>query len=546
MKKILLIIVFIPCFIFSQTETIRDSKKISGYVTYKNEPLPNTAILINGTNRSTISNEKGFYTIEGNAGDTLEFNHIGFKKIAILLEDATNVLNIKLSFNDNSPEIKQDDIVKLGGSSIGDEYIDFELMQIDVDSLNKNAPSLTDALLEKLPIFFARKNKYNETILYLKGNELNGPVVWQIDDVFYDIPLPIYMSEVKKVIIFNYNLDQCIIVVNTTIDYKKIKDYNYENHYFTDEEYYNDDAILYKKVKKTAFKYLKNYKKLKKSEEAFKIYATENSNYKNNSNYYANLITYFLAKKSFTDFVLKILKDYEVFAKNNPELLKNIAYKYDEINLKEKALELYKKIANIRPAHAQSYRDLANAYLELNDRSGFWRIYNSYFQKKNKIDENDIEDIISSEIMTNYKIDKDEQNKVRIINVENTLKNSDSDIRLVFEWNTTEAEFILEFINPEKEVFKMENSLEKNTNLIIDQKTKGYTSKEIFINTLKKGNYLVNLTYLGNKQNKPTIFKVTSFYNWGRPNQSKKINTYDFTLENVKTQLLKINRKLLK
>jgi hypothetical protein len=116
---------------------------------------------------------------------------------------------------------------------------------------------------------------------------------------------------------------------------------------------------------------------------------------------------------------------------------------------------------------------------------------------------------------------------------------------LVFEWNTSEAEFILEFVNPNMQVYSIENSIDKNNDLILDQKKKGYTSKEIFIDTLGKGNWKVNATYLGNKQYKPTVFKVTSYYNWGRPNQSKKINVFEFTLQNVKMQLLKLNARLL-
>ncbi|MGK0414923.1 MAG: hypothetical protein ACJA1B_003155, partial [Polaribacter sp.] len=115
----------------------------------------------------------------------------------------------------------------------------------------------------------------------------------------------------------------------------------------------------------------------------------------------------------------------------------------------------------------------------------------------------------------------------------------------VFEWNTSEAEFILEFVNPDLLPYSVENSSSKNTDLIIDQKKKGYTSKEIFIENLKEGDWLVNLTYLGNKQSKPTIFKITTYYNWGRPNQSEKIEVFDFTQLNLKRALLKLNGKWL-
>ena len=116
---------------------------------------------------------------------------------------------------------------------------------------------------------------------------------------------------------------------------------------------------------------------------------------------------------------------------------------------------------------------------------------------------------------------------------------------MVFEWNTSEAEFILEFVNPEYQIFDIENSTNCNNELAFDQKEKGYSSKEILFENLKKGNWFINFTYLGNKKYKPTILKVTRYYNWGRPNQSKKVNVYEFNLKNIKSQLLKLNSRQL-
>jgi hypothetical protein len=100
-------------------------------------------------------------------------------------------------------------------------------------------------------------------------------------------------------------------------------------------------------------------------------------------------------------------------------------------------------------------------------------------------------------------------------------------------------------VNPNLLTYTAENSSNNNNDLIIDQKKKGYTSKEVFIEDLKEGTWLVNLTYLGNKQNSPTIFKATTYYNWGRPNQREKIDVFDFNLQNIKMELLKLNRRSL-
>jgi tetratricopeptide (TPR) repeat protein len=241
--------------------------------------------------------------------------------------------------------------------------------------------------------------------------------------------------------------------------------------------------------------------------------------------------------------MLHVLADFEDFSPNNPEDLKGIAYKYQELNEHEKALNVYKQIVKLRPKHRQSYRDLANTYLTLKRYRDAWLTYHYYLNKGFKIEDNDIGEIMASEIIAANNLDKDDKNQK--IKVENPNKNIESDIRLVLEWNTSEAEFILEFVNPNLMPYSVENSSNNNNDLTIDQKKKGYTSKEIFIEDLKQGDWLVNFTYLGNKQYKPTIFKITTYYNWGRPNQSEKITVFDFTQLNKKIELLKLNGKWL-
>ncbi len=116
---------------------------------------------------------------------------------------------------------------------------------------------------------------------------------------------------------------------------------------------------------------------------------------------------------------------------------------------------------------------------------------------------------------------------------------------MVFEWNTSEAEFDLEFVNPQKQVYVFEHSLTKNQNLITDEKEKGYSSKEFIIDNLNNGEWLINITYLGNKKTEPTFIKVTSYYNWGKPKQRTKIIIYKFKDEHEKIQLYKLNKQLL-
>ena len=54
----------------------------------------------------------------------------------------------------------------------------------------------------------------------------------------------------------------------------------------------------------------------------------------------------------------------------------------------------------------QSYRDLANTFLEQKEHRSAWLVYNYYLNKGFKISENDLGEIIASEIISNYNNDK--------------------------------------------------------------------------------------------------------------------------------------------
>jgi hypothetical protein len=90
-----------------------------------------------------------------------------------------------------------------------------------------------------------------------------------------------------------------------------------------------------------------------------------------------------------------------------------------------------------------------------------------------------------------------------------------------------------------------EHTLARNQELITDEKQKGYSSKEFFIDDLKDGEWLVNITYKGNKKPEPTYFKSTKFYNWGKATQTKEVAVYKFQNERDKIQLIHFNKELL-
>ena len=69
-------------------------------------------------------------------------------------------------------------------------------------------------------------------------------------------------------------------------------------------------------------------------------------------------------------------------------------------------------------------------------------------------------------------------------------------------------------------------------------------SKLFFLEDIGNGEWLVNLTYKGNKKQVPTYLKLTTFYNWSKPNEKRKINIYKLELQDQKIRLLTVNKEL--
>ena len=80
--------------------------------------------------------------------------------------------------------------------------------------------------------------------------------------------------------------------------------------------------------------------------------------------------------------------------------------------------------------------------------------------------------------------------------------------------------------------------------VIIDEKKVGYTSKMFEIEDLGTGDWLINLIYKGNKKNLSSFFKLTTFYNWGKPNEKKVITVYKLEIQNQKAALLRFNKEM--
>ena len=113
--------------------------------------------------------------------------------------------------------------------------------------------------------------------------------------------------------------------------------------------------------------------------------------------------------------------------------------------------------------------------------------------------------------------------------------------RLVFEWNDSEAEFNLQFINPENQYFMLKHSLADNAELISREKEYGFSAIEYLLDGSLPGSWKVNINYLGNKSLTPTYLKATVYYNYGTYAQRKETKVFKLSLKSTPHELFAIS-----
>ena len=117
----------------------------------------------------------------------------------------------------------------------------------------------------------------------------------------------------------------------------------------------------------------------------------------------------------------------------------------------------------------------------------------------------------------------------------------DNTTRVVVEWNDTEAEFELQFVNPEGQYHTWKHTYAENDKRLLDEKMKGYSAEEQIIDRALPGQWTINARYLGNKSLTPTYLKVTTYYNYGERDQQKRVQAFKLSVRDVWQELLTLN-----
>ncbi|MET1259181.1 carboxypeptidase-like regulatory domain-containing protein [Flagellimonas sp. DF-77] len=386
------------------------------------------------------------------------------------------------------------------------------------------------------------------------GNSLFNPrsAIFDVDgQIFNDAPIWIDVKNIKRIAILNNFATTTaygsagaggVIVVNTIVasprsnkivDQARLRNNFVAGNIKTQEE-----------LQRNWPSYLQDLYNSGSLEEAKQTYAKNAKIYSSSPYYFMDAQKYFVEKWNDKGYADDLIGSNFALFDNNPVLLKALAYHYEEQGEFEQANHFYKKVLKLRPDYAQSYVDMANSYRDLRDAKQAASIYTRYNylieDGMMEMDSVDFATIFEREYNNFLLLDK---NAVVTGEKSSELYIAEEDFegtRLVFEWDNSEAEFELQFVNPQNQYHTIKHSLADNEAKVMRGKDFGYSISEYLVDGSLPGKWTVNARYLGNKSLTPSYLKATVYYNYGTYAQRKEVKVFKLSLKDIPQELFTI------
>ena len=541
-------------------------KTVKGRVSDENGYLSNVVVISRDNNLKTVTDSLGNFSIEARNRGILEFRYIGKNTILSRVSEST-VKNIYMTdgnmvLDELVLESNKEEVIDNGYGKLDKKRLGYSIETLDGNKIIPSNTNVKDAVAGKfagvkignnddLSQFVGRGryttilgNQYGLVVvdgLVIKQSNSSRDAGFIADTGFIDpanIESVTYLKGLAATNIYGSDGSNGVLLIKTktgSSSYKKKKKRRLGN-----TPTYNNDAEIEEIINKP---YIKEISKTTSIADAYKAYISQRKLYGKDVNFFFDIASYFknwnnpyLVKRILSN-VLEVHKNLDV------EILRMLAYKYEEFDMFDESVEAYEQIISIKPSESQAYRNLALSY-QLN------KLFTKAQEVHNKIYNNKYTEV-SSFSGLKQTINSEYKNLVALHN--STLvaadipdfykKNTEYDTRIVFEWSYFDAQFDLQIVNPQQRYYTWSHTQNEERSRIIKETAQGYGLEEFFITKKDKGEWLFNLTYYGKKTGDnsiPTYLKITVYNNFGRPNQTKKVTVKELNDLNKKETILKL------
>ncbi|WP_405397907.1 carboxypeptidase-like regulatory domain-containing protein [Maribacter sp. Asnod2-G09] len=564
------------------TSPFKTHRSITGFVFNNGKPVENATVQIEKSLKQTQTDAYGRYTMMAEIGDVISFDYLGFEKVERIVSETIHNINVTMNVKVEeligvtitekerlrktetemfSEYLTNDEFAKTAYGTLDKKTIGHAITILKGEELNLSAPNILAALDGKIAgVRIGNVTNGNtcfgctftKVAVFIRGGKgsINNirPAIFEIDGVIYeDVPYFLDLNVIERIAVipglagvgrYGQVAAGGVIAIST-----KHANYATKNNRNSDQaqirnNIYEGDAINKEQANKNFPNYLQDLFSSNNFEAAKKVYQENEKLYNSSASFFLDAYIYFTANWEQEKFNNDIIANHQSLFVDNISEMKALAYAYQREGEFEKANKLYTSVFVKRPNYAQSYRDIANSYVEVNEVQKAANLYSRYTKLLNDSflvsDTIGLHPIITTEFnhflqhKTDYAISSEDLKDV-------TAMREGADTRLLFEWSDDEAEFDLQFVNPGNRYFVSNTS--RNLQNEYFGKSEYSSSKEFFLESDIKGEWIVNINYKGNESGLPTYLKVSSFSGYGTDSEESTIRIYRLSLKNVNQNL---------
>lgn len=526
---------------------------VYGKITNNNGPIQHATVALNNSILETQTDSLGKFRINAKEDDILIIKYLGMKTKEIIV-NKNEEINIELiSDGELLDEVvlkgksKKRTTINLGkNESKSLDELGYSVNTIDEKDIGSQYQNF-QYLIRRIPGARVEptKNVGEPPVIYFRNNNSANnevPAIFDIDGNVYETWPNIEVQNIKNITILKSLASVTkygtigrggVIVIRTKTasggkaEPKKLTALASGNDYVEQIQSINTIA--------STTKYMQALQNANTFDEAEQTYKTIKQTKDNLSiPFYLNAAEYFLRWNK--NYSLNLFSAIEDLAKDNVKALRTLAFKYEALNKHDKARLVYQRIAILRPTDGQSYRDLALIY----NATGY---YNEAMQLYKQMLSNSIEGVdfsglqkpIIDELMHLLAFHRSKVN-YKDLPADLLTAKFKQDLRIVFEYNDPNAEFELQFVNPQKKFYKWSHTKFDNRERMLDEIKKGYTTEAYIIDDAEPGEWIINIEALNEEPSiNPNYLKYTIYKNYGLPNETKTIKVIQ--LENIKQKV---------
>lgn len=535
--------------------TAKKFSEVTGSVSDLDTPLQNVLVKVRDSDRQARTNSRGNFSIEAHNGEVLDFSYPGREATSTVVNTSARMLKIimplgitaldEVVLEENArlkelhKPINKDINTRFGVLDM--ERTGFSVKQMQGSEISPAAQTIMDAIKGRFPgVEVVRRYPEDYEVVRLRGQLKIHWMSWDVDGLVYspeNPPLHINLHDVKDISLmppawasarYGTMAPGGIIIVRTISatfgDIEVTEDSKNKS-----KNTYSHDAIELANGLASKPLYAQRIANSPTVDKAYAQYVSDRKNYGHTPSFY------FEASKIFDDHWNDPRKANRI--KSNlleqfPEqidALKILAYAHEEEQQMPEALSIYKQIHAIKGT-PQAKRDLAKILVEVGEYEKAWNMYKGYIGIQNILENNGLDQIVKEEMLDVLQEHSEEIG----IDKSKFAFEEHSNFSLLVEWNDPNTQFELQFVNPQGQYYNWNNA----TEIPNEKRLQGALSESFDIDDMQQGQWLINMTYLGNQVNLPTYLKFTL-----RNNQTNEEDVKMITLRqrNIKYKVMNLS-----